>query len=267
MQYRLYTTPASPMSLSSLRTCNLTSWDSRYVVTFNLASFWDLTVHITNNCPNDVRLQSPFVLTSSFATLITGHTDALSLSPTQWAPYDKRIIVRRLAAFKGPLLQLVFEVPRAPYGWNVEVFSVVHMLGDPIDCIASLLHTLCICRNRVQKLRSGLSYRGLSGDTADSIAKSMVLILTTMDECGRGTEAAELEDQYDRQSKDPHCWIRKLTIRFRLGSREIHIAGVQNITGSLLMPSPQIGQQSFCLSSWQWFYSWAISLLPTTAQL
>src|SRR5436190_22946547 len=69
-----------------------------------------------------------------------------------WQLYPTRDILTRLMTWKAPLVQLIFQFPRPPLGASVGFFTIFHLVGDPIDTIASLLYTLEVCQRRVKLL-------------------------------------------------------------------------------------------------------------------
>ena len=83
-------------------------------------------------------------------------------------------------------MQLIFQFPRPPLGAKVEIFTIAHLLGDPIDTISSLLYTLATCQSRAEMLRK----KGIT----DQDWKNLALIMDSYDECGKSQAAIELED-------------------------------------------------------------------------
>ena len=48
--------------------------------------------------------------------------------------------------WKLPLLQLIVLFPRPPFGLFIDTFAIVHMFGDPIDTLGSLMHKFHKCQ-------------------------------------------------------------------------------------------------------------------------
>jgi hypothetical protein len=99
--------------------------------------------------------------------------------------YPTRDILTRLLTWKAPLVQLIFQFPRPPLGASVEFFTILHLVGDPIDTIASLLYTLEVCQKRAESLRE----QGMP----DRDWKSLALVMASYDETGNNEACADLE--------------------------------------------------------------------------
>jgi hypothetical protein len=69
---------------------------------------------------------------------------------------------------------------------KVEFFVFLHLVGDPVDTIASLLYTLAVCQSRAESLRK----QGMP----DQDWKMLTLIMVSYDECGNNEAAIELEN-------------------------------------------------------------------------
>jgi len=101
-----------------------------------------------------------------------------------WDRYTSSEIMGRLHSWKAPVLILIFLFPRAPLGIATWIFTLVHLCGDPIDTIASLLYTLAVCQTRVKKVCNGRARRDW---------KLVVLLIGSYDEYGNTEAANELE--------------------------------------------------------------------------
>lgn len=71
-----------------------------------------------------------------------GNSDILPVWFSPWNNYDTKIVLGRLIDYKLPLLVLILQLPRAPLGWRIESFTLLHLVGNPVASIASLLYTL-----------------------------------------------------------------------------------------------------------------------------
>lgn len=128
-------------------------------------------------CPSDGRFVrgTPF-LTKAACEALVGR---------RWKPYLPRDILTRLMAWKAPLVQLIFQFPRPPLAASVQIFTILHLTGDPIDTIASLLFTLEVCQRRVELL--------FKQEMADSDWKAIALIMASYEEIGNTEACEELE--------------------------------------------------------------------------
>lgn len=123
-------------------------------VPFDFTQLWDITQRIWESSPGDARLWP----LNPNRTLDPGFRDRLALAPEacniltgghdSWTPYAISNILTRLTSWKMPLLQLVAQFSRPPLSIAVEIFVIIHLMGDPIDTIWSLLHKISICQDR-----------------------------------------------------------------------------------------------------------------------
>ena len=101
-----------------------------------------------------------------------------------WGTYTTSEIMGRLHSWKAPVVILIFLFPRPPLGIATWIFTLVHLCGDPVDTIASLLYTLAVCQTRVKRVRRGRAGRDW---------KPVVLLIGSYDEYGNTEGADELE--------------------------------------------------------------------------
>ena len=87
--------------------------------------------------------------------------------------------------WKAPLAQLIFLFPRPPLGASVEIFTILHLMGDSIDTIASLLYTLEVCQRRAKPLRK----QGMP----DADWKALALVMAAYEEIGDTEACIELK--------------------------------------------------------------------------
>lgn len=140
---------------------------------FDFDLLFQYSQNIYNACSSDPRLAPDTAL----LTLKASMEFALeTFAWTSWTAYDPGSIIARLLTWKTPLVQLLFSFSRMPLGWNVELFTLIHLLGDPIDTLASLMFTLELCQARARKLQR----RGLTNEEW----KARALIETSSAECG-----------------------------------------------------------------------------------
>lgn len=159
---------------SCIMTCNSTfplgEWTGGRKFDFDLLFQYFLKIY--NTCPSDPRLVSGTQLLTLKASMeFAGETFAW----TSWTAYDPGSIMARLLTWKTPLVQLVFSFSRMPLGLNVELFTLNHLIGDPIDTLASLMYTLELCQARAMRFKD----EGMT----DEEWKAKALIETSIAEC------------------------------------------------------------------------------------
>lgn len=66
---------------------------------------------------------------------------------SSWTPYPSDKIGRRLTTWLIPILVLVGNMHLAAVGYATTIVTIVHLLGDPIDSMWSLLTKLEISRD------------------------------------------------------------------------------------------------------------------------
>jgi hypothetical protein len=89
--------------------------------------------------------------------------------------------------WKLPLFQLAVQFPRVPLGFNVETATIVHLLGDPIDTMTSVLFTLATCRSRARLAKETCNDAGMHENHRNYAFtwKALALIMVSYDECGK----------------------------------------------------------------------------------
>ena len=113
---------------------------------FQFVSLWNYTKNIQAACPNDTRL---FLGNAQFATADNASLTqeaCVSKVGSGWTPYPVPDIWTRLTTWKFPLMQLVASFPRPPLSLTVEFFVILHLLGDPINTMESLLLKMSKCQ-------------------------------------------------------------------------------------------------------------------------
>ena len=170
-----------------------------YPVCHSPAGFDFSTLSIISSCiaacANDSRLFDGVSITQAACEAIVGSDD--------FTAYPAADIWARLTTWKFPLFQLVAIFPRPPLSLAAEAFVLVHLLGDPIGTLTSLLLKVASCQSRAnywkEKLQGDLSEL-LEEDVAgarytwhDRIWKRLANIVDSYDEWGQdiGNEARE----------------------------------------------------------------------------
>ncbi|KAK0637456.1 hypothetical protein B0T17DRAFT_614045 [Bombardia bombarda] len=79
-----------------------------------------------------------------------------------WTIYDNAGIWNRIVTWKLPLVTLLFQFARPPFAWrlwtNTNVFILLHLVGDPLNTITSLLTTLSACQRRVKTIQARITH-------------------------------------------------------------------------------------------------------------
>jgi len=120
---------------------------------------------------------------------ITGnHHTGIVASIWYFTPYQLDLFLGRFQIWKVPLIQLLMLFPRPPHGAAVELMSLFHLMGDPIDTIASLIFTLQITQNRLRSLgTNGMSRKKL---------EELTLLIMAFEEVGSDEIAVSLEEAW-----------------------------------------------------------------------
>jgi hypothetical protein len=154
---------------------------------FDFVYLWNVTQQIISHCPNDTRLFAGDQTKLNQAACMSAAGETSSW--TSWTRYPPNDIWSRLSNWKFPLLQLVFQFPRPPLGIGTEAFALTHLMGDPIDTIASLLYTLAVCESRARfwKRVCKRSSKPVLGGRREQDWKVFTLIMVSYDEwkCGK----------------------------------------------------------------------------------
>jgi hypothetical protein len=109
---------------------------------------------------------------------------------TGWTAYPISDIWNRIVVWKLPLLQLLSQFPRPPLGPSVETGVMMHLLGDPIDSVASMLLTLSICQERAQQAKQ-LCVTKRGDPRYQRTWKGLAIIMVSYEECGAPEKVEE----------------------------------------------------------------------------
>jgi hypothetical protein len=102
-----------------------------------------------------------------------------------WSPCPGNDILKRLLTWKFPLVNLLSQFGKQPLGIWREIATICHLIGDPIDTLASMFYTLHVCWLRVRMLKQ------LQLEPQDW--KAVVLVMQAFDECSGQFAMLELE--------------------------------------------------------------------------
>jgi hypothetical protein len=142
--------------------------------------------YLNATCPmsSDIFFKGTRMLTDETCRILTSTSDSIW---TGWTPYPIGDIWTRIVTWKLPLFQLAVQFPRVPLGFNVETATVVHLLGDPIDSMTSVLFTLAICRSRARLAKETCKDAGIQENHREYAFtwKALALIMVSYDECGK----------------------------------------------------------------------------------
>lgn len=96
--------------------------------------------------------------------------------------------------WKLPLFQLAVQFPRVPLGFSVETATIIHLLGDPVDSITSVLFTLALCHSRTQLAKSTCEEAGIQKTHPEYATtwKALSLLMISYDECGKSYQVQGL---------------------------------------------------------------------------
>ena len=121
---------------------------------FDFVLLSEYAQRIYDACPSDPRLVPGGILLTLEASMEFARE---TYAWPSWNPYVAGAILTRLLTWKTPLVQLVFQFSRSPLNWNVELFAINHLIGDPMNTLASLMLTLELCESRATECRKGKS--------------------------------------------------------------------------------------------------------------
>lgn len=121
---------------------------------FYFPNLWKHTQKIQQACATDHRLFIPSGAIASPQNASLTQASCAAIAGWDWTYYAAADIWTRLTTWKFPLLQLVASFPRPPLSFWVECFVIVHLLGDPIDTIKSLLAKMSSCQGAAKYWRA-----------------------------------------------------------------------------------------------------------------
>ncbi|KAF2117639.1 hypothetical protein BDV96DRAFT_643991 [Lophiotrema nucula] len=165
--------------------CSLSSI-SNHTSGFDFGEIYDVYQHLNQTCSaeSDIFFTGSRMLTLATCVLITQTSYSIW---TGWTPYSISDIWARIVTWKLPLAQLVAQFPRPPLGFAVETLTMIHLLGDPIDSVTSMLVTFKKCDARVKEAKKACSDVEIEPQHPeyDRTWKALAIIMVSYDECGK----------------------------------------------------------------------------------
>jgi hypothetical protein len=152
---------------------------------FDFGKLFSIYLVLNQTCPpeSDIFFDGTRMLTDAVCRKITRTNTSI------WGgtPYPISDVWNRIVIWKLPLFQLIAQFPRPPLGLGVEAATIIHLLGDPIDSMASMMLTLAMCSWRVVLAKKLCSDVGIKPSHPEyhRTWKALALIMVSYDECGR----------------------------------------------------------------------------------
>ena len=161
---------------------------------FQFTTLWNITSNIYHACANDSRLYNNDQASPSIDTASLTQEACTAIAGPGWTWYPRADIFARMTSWRFPLFQLVATFPRPPLSFNVNLFVILHLLGDPIDTIRNLLVKLTECETRALYWRRefNLSLRSLVGSEKDRDWKAVAIITEAYNEWNEAGTADEV---------------------------------------------------------------------------
>jgi hypothetical protein len=157
---------------------------------FNFVEVNAYLQNIIANCSSkDSRLVDPFGYPGEAFLTATAVKQWLGEKLSSWHAYPGNDILKRLLTWKLPLLSLFSLFGKQPLRKWREMSTISHLIGCPIDTLASIFYTLHVCCLRVRLLkRAGLNSRDW---------KAVALVMQAFDECsGNQFAMLDIENKY-----------------------------------------------------------------------
>ena len=161
---------------------------------FQFTTLWNVTKNIYQACANDTRLFTRDDSSTDLSTASLTQEACEAIAGPSWTSFPKADIFARMTSWRFPLFQLVATFPRPPLSFNVNLFVMLHLLGDPIDTIRNLLVKLDECEQRALYWRQEfeLSLRSLASGGEDRDWKAIAIISEAYNEWNEADTADEV---------------------------------------------------------------------------
>jgi len=195
---------------------NCTLYENVTNLVFTTDLFWWIQKNISEACPNHQWLKpGTGALTTEAARHLVGISSNAFLSIWRFWPYSgktyriglrimaailttcraEELIFARFQVWKLPLIALITMMPQPPQSKSIGLLSIFHLLGDPIDTIASLIFTLDLTRSLVRAFRqNGMDYKR---------RLEQALLVSTLRYVGDEEDARDLENMFGEDVRDP----------------------------------------------------------------
>ena len=130
--------------------------------------------------PRDYIIR-PYYNQSILALTFKGCVDAVDRSTT---PYSRQGVYDRAVLWRVPLLALWLTATLPPFDIHTQIFTLLHLVGDPIDSIWSLLYRLDLAKRTVRWVQEKDAV-GENGFSFYFVPKSAVTPTSEADELNR----------------------------------------------------------------------------------
>jgi hypothetical protein len=165
-------------------TCSIAQL-SNYTEGFEFAGLYIVNAYLNQTCDpgSNIFFQGTRMLTRDACERITRTSNDIWKG---WTAYPISDVYNRIAVWKLPLLQLLSQFPRPPLGPSVEVGVMLHLFGDPIDSVSTILLSLATCQERAKQAKALCVETGMKEDHPDYLRtwKGLAIIMVSYDECG-----------------------------------------------------------------------------------
>ena len=162
---------------------------------FEFAGLYNVFLYLNQTCApeSDIFFEETRMLTNAVCEVIAGNETSIW---TGWTAYPIADIWNRIVVWKLPLLQLLSQFPRPPLGPSVETGVMMHLLGDPIDSVSSILLSLAICEKRAKQAKILCLETGTEEHDPNHLRtwKGLSIIMVSYDECGAAEKSEDFRN-------------------------------------------------------------------------
>jgi len=168
---------------------------SNHTKGFEFAGLYNAYTYLNQTCEpgREIFFEKTRMLTNAACERITGNDGSIW---TGWTAYPISDIWNRIVVWKLPLLQLLSQFPRPPLGPSVETGIMMHLLGDPIGSVSSMIISLAICQKRAKQAKEMCVENGIQENHPDYARtwKGLAIIMVSYDECGASEKFQDFRD-------------------------------------------------------------------------
>lgn len=114
---------------------------------FSFEFLWRIATDLYTNSSSDSSLYHPL---DNQSRITLTYKACVTHAGTEWSPFTRDDVYDRVILWRVPLVALVATTTLPALGLVTQVFTVLHLLADPIDTLWSLFYKLQLAKRDAQ---------------------------------------------------------------------------------------------------------------------
>jgi hypothetical protein len=118
---------------------------------FDFGYLWNIALDLNHTNPRNLSIYHP---EDNQSRLTLTYNACVSNVGTGYTPYSRQDVYDRVILWRLPLLALVATATLPALGYKSQLFTILHLIADPIDALCSLFYKLNFAERQAEWARS-----------------------------------------------------------------------------------------------------------------